>query len=138
MKCGILACFDGGGKDCCFKTYGVTLVDDHTNKTLHSSFGNLPNIETYNEAEWWAARIAMNLCWAFRDVIDKVTLQGDSQLVIKQCLGEYVCQAPHLIVHKKDVLCIRERLESQNIPVKFNWVPREQNERADALGRMAE
>ena len=62
-----------------------------------------------------------------------VALTGDSQLVVRQMRGEYEVRAPHLrAYHDRLAQLVREFPH-----VEFVWVPREKNQRADALSKEA-
>lgn len=62
-----------------------------------------------------------------------VRLAGDSQLVIRQMLGEYRVRAPHLHDYHERLRTLGREFER----VEFRWVPREQNTRADELSKEA-
>jgi len=62
-----------------------------------------------------------------------VDMYGDSQLVIRQMLGEYEVRADHLRSYHEWL----QKLAGHFARVTWNWVPREQNSRADALSKQA-
>ncbi len=62
-----------------------------------------------------------------------VILRGDSQLVIRQMTGEYRVESEHLHAYHDRL----GQLVREFALVRFEWVPREQNERADALSKVA-
>lgn len=59
-------------------------------------------------------------------------VRGDSQLVIRQLRGEYKVKAPRIRPLYERASELARRLE-----VTFQWVPREENEEADKLSRVA-
>jgi ribonuclease HI len=63
---------------------------------------------------------------------EKIVIKGDSQLVIKQMKGEWKISSA---TSKKYVPEIRKLLAGKD--VSFSWVPREENEEADKLSRVA-
>ena len=133
----VIAEFDGGGgSNGIKKVYGVHIIDAKTKEQLHVAYGLLPNAQTYNQAEWTAAKTALSTCWLFRDDISSVTIQGDSQLIIYQLSGKYKCKKPHLIPYWKSSKEIEEKLLHCGVSVDYRWVRRENNETADALGRL--
>ncbi len=87
---------------------------------------------TNNVAEYSAATRALE--WlrgkGFRGT---VLLVGDSQLVIRQMRGEYAVRAEHLKEYHRHL----EALGREFAEVRFEWVPREENARADALSKAA-
>jgi ribonuclease HI len=62
-----------------------------------------------------------------------VEVRGDSQLVIRQMLGEYEVRAEHLRPYHDWLLQLARGFAA----VRWVWVPREQNQRADALSKQA-
>ncbi|EQD35009.1 ribonuclease H, partial [mine drainage metagenome] len=62
-----------------------------------------------------------------------VEVLGDSQLVIRQMLGEYAVKAEHLQSYHDWLARLAHGFER----VTWTWVPREQNGRADALSKQA-
>jgi len=65
-------------------------------------------------------------------ILEKIVIKGDSQLVIRQMKGEWKISSA---TSKKYVPEIRRLLEGKD--VSFTWVPREENEEADKLSRLA-
>ncbi len=63
---------------------------------------------------------------------EKIVIKGDSQLVIKQMKGEYRVNSA---TSKKYVPEIKRLLTG--LDISFFWVPREENEEADRLSRVA-
>ncbi len=63
---------------------------------------------------------------------DKIEVRGDSELVIKQMKGEYRISSA---TSRKYVPLIKELLKGKE--VSFHWVPREENQEADRLSRLA-
>ncbi|MGD0250655.1 MAG: ribonuclease HI [Thermoplasmata archaeon] len=62
-----------------------------------------------------------------------VVMIGDSQLVVRQMLGEYRVRAEHLRAYHEWL----ERLTKEFSQVEFRWVAREENQHADALSKRA-
>ena len=58
-----------------------------------------------------------------------VLLRGDSQLVVKQYSGEWACRRDHLRVLRDKLRHAATFLEA----LRLEWIPREQNARADSL-----
>lgn len=87
---------------------------------------------TNNVAEYVAATRALEWLVDQRYSGD-VVLLGDSQLVIRQMLGEYRVRAVHLRAYQERLREVAHRFRR----VEFRWVPREENQRADALSKQA-
>ncbi len=86
---------------------------------------------TNNVAEYEGLRAAAQ--WLVDEGIkEKILIKGDSQLVIKQMKGEYRVNSA---TSKKYVPEIKRLLEGMD--VNLSWVPREENEEADELSRVA-
>ena len=86
---------------------------------------------TNNVAEYEGLRAAAQ--WLVDEGIkEKILIKGDSQLVIKQMKGEYRVNSN---TSKKYVPEIKRLL--QGLDVSLSWVPREENEEADGLSRVA-
>jgi ribonuclease HI len=87
---------------------------------------------TNNVAEYVAAIAALE--WlrgrGFKGV---VVLHGDSQLVIRQMTGEYEVRVEHLKAYHQHL----RRLTEEFAEVRFVWIPRSENERADTLSKVA-
>ncbi len=62
-----------------------------------------------------------------------VVLRGDSQLVIRQMTGEYEVRTEHLKAYHDRL----EQLAREFAAVTWEWIPREQNQRADELSKQA-
>ena len=86
---------------------------------------------TNNVAEYEGLLAAAR--WLNDEEIDeKIQIRGDSELVIKQMKGEYRVNSA---TSKRYVPQIKELLVGKE--VSFQWVPREKNEEADRLSRVA-
>ena len=88
---------------------------------------------TNNVAEYSAAVNAIQWLKEHHLMAEEVTLRSDSQLLIYQLQGRYAVRSERLrpLYHQliKDLKAFRR--------VSFRWIPREQNEEADALSRQA-
>lgn len=85
---------------------------------------------TNNVAEYQAVLAALD--WAIAHGLRDILLQTDSRLVVEQVAGRWACNAAHLRGLRDEV---RARLAG--CTGRLEWVPREQNTRADALSRLA-
>ncbi len=87
---------------------------------------------TNNRTEFSAALDALRAVYA-TGWRGPVILRGDSQVVIRQLTGAYQCHAPALVPLRAAVLHGATFFAS----VSYEWVPRTENMRADALSRLA-
>ena len=87
---------------------------------------------TNNVAEYVGAIRALEWLRA-RGFHGAVLMHGDSQLVIRQMNGEYAVKAPHLAAYHEQL----QRLAKEFLEVRFLWIPREENRRADVLSKEA-
>ena len=62
-----------------------------------------------------------------------VLLLGDSQLVVRQMAGEYKVRSERLLPYHAHLV----RLVGEFSEVRFEWIPREENVRADELSKEA-
>lgn len=121
--------------------WGVVIYDDDGEEACAEQ-GTLQiedrKYATNNVAEWSAFIYALR--W-LRDNTEvrpgHVTICGDSQLVVKQFVGAWVCKAPHLQQALQTAREIQLELQKQGIDIGVKWVPRDDNERADALSKEA-
>lgn len=87
---------------------------------------------TNNVAEYTGA--IRSLEWLRgRQYTGAVVLCGDSQLVIRQMNGEYEVKADHLRAYHDHLAT----LASGFLEVRYEWVPRASNQRADTLSKEA-
>jgi len=87
---------------------------------------------TNNVAEYVAAIRALE--WLLeRGYRGDLVVTGDSQLVIRQVRGEYEVRKEHLKAYHARLLQLVKEFRS----VRFEWVPRGENARADALSKSA-
>lgn len=85
---------------------------------------------TSNEAEYEALLALLRL--ALTHDMAHLTLCGDSQLVVKQVLGEWACQSVSLRPLSIEARRLMRELLARGT-VKLSWIPREQNMEADVL-----
>lgn len=96
-------------------------------KVLSKAFG----MGTNNQAEYRG--LVLGLRHALAMGADRVTVHGDSELVLRQLKGEYAVKAPAL----KALHAEAASLLGQFRAAKLEWVPREQNSVADQASRDA-
>ncbi len=116
---------------CGVAAYGYLIRRD--DQVIHKGFGAVGEGKgmTNNVAEYEGLKAAAQ--W-IRDnkINEKTIIKGDSQLVIKQMKGEWQINSA---TSKKYVPEIKRLLEGMD--VSFIWTPREKNEEADKLSRVA-
>lgn len=128
--------FDGaceGGRGGSIATYGFTI--EGAGLRLDDGGLAVPPFHeraTNNVAEYAGAICALERL-ASSGYAGEVVLVGDSQLVIRQMSGEYEVRAEHLGPYHERLRQLLGRFRR----VEFRWVPREENERADALSKAA-
>jgi ribonuclease HI len=84
-------------------------------------------------AEYTALIEGLQAALEWHDAGELVEVRGDSQLAIRQMKGEYQVKSARIRpLHRK-----ARELARQIGRVTWRWVPREQNEEADALSREA-
>ncbi len=85
---------------------------------------------TNNLAEYRAVIRALG--WLKDNVLDGVRVRTDSQLVVRQLLGEYAVRSPAIVPLYQEAMVLVRAIS----PV-LEWVRREQNTLADTLTRQA-
>ena len=128
--------FDGSSSASHEGSYGVVIRGGYA-ADIHGTLADGPH--TNNEAEYSGLIAGLEHMLGNADAPvalgDELSVQGDSQLVIKQMIGEYAVRAPNLVpLHSKAISLVSD-LEAKGIAVNFEWVPRERNEEADAISR---
>lgn len=112
-------------------TYGYVVYQN--NDVIKKGYGVVGEGKgmTNNVAEYTALKKALE--WVnFQGIRDKITVKGDSQLVINQLKGKWKVKSQ---TSKKFVPQIRELLKDKE--VELVWVPREKNSEADKLCNIA-
>lgn len=134
--------FDGGGSHkgsaagwgwVCY----ASTADGRTHE-YYSGCGAMPPGTTNNEAEYEALRMAVEYAivhaWDDRGIEPSdFVFKGDSRLVIEQVKGLWQVKAEHL---KERQWLLQRDLGLLSEPYSLQWVPREQNQRADELSRL--
>lgn len=95
---------------------------------LSEKIGNATN----NVAEWQALYRGMEE--AIKQNLQKIKFRLDSELVVKQMKGEYK-------VKNKDLLVFKNKCDSLRVSIpnfEIQYIPREQNTRADQLANLAQ
>ncbi|KAK0573789.1 hypothetical protein LWI29_013579 [Acer saccharum] len=86
---------------------------------------------TNNQAEYEALLAGLRVCIALG--ADELEIYSDSQLVVNQVLDEYQAREEHMIAY----LDIAKRLLRKFKVNRISQIPREENEKADALSKLA-
>jgi ribonuclease HI len=107
--------------------FGVHLEIDGTSREIVGFLGQATN----NVAEY-AALLAV-LTYAVREGIERLEIQSDSQLLVRQLEGRYRVKAPHLIPLFLKVLQLKRRIPKLSV----RHVRREENKDADRLANRA-
>lgn len=85
--------------------------------------------KTNNEAEWQGLVAGLKLAISYSDVSSKLRVYLDSELVVKQLLGEYKVKKPELKIFYQEA----KELCNNLLYVEFVHIRREFNKQADAL-----
>ncbi|KAK0587887.1 hypothetical protein LWI29_030645 [Acer saccharum] len=86
---------------------------------------------TNNQAEYEALLAGLRVCIALG--ADELEVFSDSQVVVNQVLDKYQARDEHMITY----LDIAKRLLRRFKKYKISQIPREENEKADALSKLA-
>lgn len=107
---------------------GAYIIDN--NGEIIWEFSGTVGKKTNNEAEYLAL-IALLQEVDKRD-IQRITIYGDSQLVIYQAIGKWQIKQPHL-----SQLYLKVKQFMKGRQVLLEWIPREKNRRADELSNQS-
>jgi ribonuclease HI len=118
----------GGG----VATFGFTVEGDLVGEEKGLAVAPWSPRATNNVAEYVAAVRALEWLRS-RGFAGTVILLGDSQLIIRQMRGEYAVRTEHLRPYHEHLQALARGFAH----VDFQWVPREENRRADALSKEA-
>ena len=88
---------------------------------------------TNNVAEFEAVIAALSYLVEMGLISETVQIMSDSQLIINLSRGTKSTKMPHLRQLRQRV----RELERNFVEVQYQWIPREQNEYADMLSRLA-
>jgi ribonuclease HI len=97
---------------------------------------------TNNVAEYGALASGLEWLVASRESLFAsgfrfVSVRSDSQLAIYQTAGKWNCNKDHLRQMRDGARALLQQLKDAGFVCSLAWVPREQNEEADALSREA-
>lgn len=101
-------------------------------KLSHSQFYAATPANTNNIAEYLALEVAIDYLLQEKLDNENCSISADSQLVIRQMIGEYGMNSGAYIPYAQRCLT---KLASFRKPPKFLWIPREQNTEADELSK---
>lgn len=115
-------------------TYGWIIIDNNQEVERHygvSAEGGRRSTNNFSEycALGFALRWLADKKWTGR-----LTIRGDSQVVIYQLSGRYDCNREHL--RRLRDRC-RELLKAIGNNYVLEWIPRNKNQRCDSLSRLA-
>lgn len=100
-------------------------------RTMRESAVRMNGICTNNQAEY--VGLIHGMTAALHCGVQQLTVYGDSEVVIKQVLGQYQVKNPVLIGLHQRASALKQRFNS----IQLQWIPREKNSGADALSKKA-
>lgn len=107
---------------------GAWLADDAGDKVWETA--RFLGTKTNNEAEYSA--LIFLLTAAKERGVKKLSIYGDSKLVVSQVSKQWKINLPHLRALAQEAWSLMDGME-----VTLTWVPREKNKRADELSNEA-
>lgn len=122
-------------------TNGIPMFGWHINREGievekgHGAVDLLNEEKTTNVAEYGGLvhGLAGALAWVKQH--DTLAVYGDSQLVIRQMNGQYRIKKLHLMPYVERAREFIKAAKEMGVTVVLDWVPREQNTRADELSK---
>ena len=106
---------------------GLKVFNDSGNELIYEEGVYLEDKNTNNFAEYKAVIRALEL--AVQHEVQELTLRSDSELVIRQLKGEYKVKSESLKPLYLEAQSLLKQIPKKNL----QYIPREQNEEADAL-----
>ena len=117
-------------------TYAIVVIDAITGEVLDEKADIIAigNGATNNLAELMAVGAALK--WALEHNATKVTVKTDSQLAVNLLTGLWqpTPTKPYSPAFRGAMRLLREA-ERRGVEVRLEWIPRQQNERADFLAK---
>lgn len=120
-----------------WETYGWIILDTVTGAELVCGKGvaRKPGPKsTNNHAEYCGLGFALRWLADHHWQGEELHIFGDSALVINQVIGDWKCNAPHLIELRERIWELLKQLGGKHA---FNWIPRDKNHRCDLLSQEA-
>jgi ribonuclease HI len=118
-------------------SFGYVIVSDGTELSFGTGVvGEGPGM-TNNVAEYTGLIEGMKAVSKTVRPGDTLEIRSDSQLVVRQMNGVYRVRSERLRPLYQKAQKQQNALEARGIRVRIQWVPREQNERADYLSHQA-
>ncbi len=131
----------GNGTPTAVGGYGFTIAFSGHPSPVIADSGAVPAREgepiTNNVAEWAGLEAGLRCLLENGLAADRLMIVGDSMLVIKQLRGGWRCKKRHLALARDRCRKLLAKLLNLNrfTSWKAKWVPRNQNQEADALSR---
>jgi len=120
--------FDGGSS-----LHVICVFDENRNISIIEEI-NTPR--TNNELEYLALVKAVKYARNYYQRLDKVLFLGDSELIIKQMIGEYKVKRIHLKKLYDNAIREMNIVSLNNFESHFKWVPRSENLAGIVLEKM--
>jgi ribonuclease HI len=121
----IIYCDGSGGSNGDNGGWGFS-AQSKSGNILHEDFGGPDGLSTNNISEYRA--VIAGLKWAKNKTVGKVLILTDSTLVVEQVMRRWKCKKPHL-----KPCCDEAQQLLRDTFARIEWIPREQNKRADEL-----
>jgi len=114
---------------------GIVIEEQKGNfyKGIYQYLGELTN----NQAEYSALIILLRELTEnsyFSGKVEKVVINSDSELLIKQLNGEYKVKSKNLMKYH---LMVRKLMETAEFKIIYRHIPRTENKKADKLANLA-
>lgn len=123
--------FDGGSRGNPGKAGAGSVIYDSQGNEVYIGVVPISGIQTNNYAEYMG--LIDGLKGAISLGVQELLVRGDSQLVIRQILGEYKVKSRNITPLYKEAMKLLESIPR----VQFEHVPRRENIRADELSNYA-
>jgi ribonuclease HI len=112
-------------------TYGLVIYRD--GKRIKDECAIVGERVTNNFAEYEGLVHALRYLLLHRYGAEKIIIRSDSRLLVNQMKGEWKVRKGRYLEKYQEAASLAESFEA----LEFEWIPREKNEEADRLSRIA-
>lgn len=117
-------------------TYGFVIFKDGQRVEVGSGVAEAEETSN-NVAEYTAVVRALGALLRLGIRGERAVFRSDSELLVNQLSGRYAVRAPRIAPLFEEAQRLISQLRSSGVEIRFAWIPREENQEADALSKQA-
>ena len=111
----------------------VIIINKKIIEELNKFLGKMTN----NQAEYCGIQLGLSFLLNNSIFGKKLSIKGDSQLILKQLEGKYKVRSDNLKDLYTQTIILLQTIETQFKTINFNYIPRNLNKKADKLANIA-